>query len=366
MQVQGRRLFWWRGVSLVLFLGLGGLVGCFSEEFDESTRKVHKMTESFDIEEKYLGLPLKIDQIDFPGAPGVMGPSYKLKLFLRGSKGIGATPGNPKAPKGIPGTGAIGRGYEMEIMAALNGGKPPLATNSADPPYGMVFMLDANAMKSINKAPRVETILVLFRNEGTPEKKGRNRLISDLVRFGAVPKYFDLDAPESKDKFVSKKLEPVFKEYMFGHSKAINAEELITDSATQLPDGRSQVWFTYLVPVNQKAGANTFVGTMSLSYRVTWAGKGAPIAAPSTKGTAGAPKTKGGKDAEVVFDSAKKSFQVPEPVKRSIATLRMGKDVDKALELYNYRSGGGGAGSGTSAAADSGSAGGSGSNTKSK
>ncbi len=362
MQVQGRQLFWWRGGSLVLVLGLAG---CFSEEFDESTRKVQKMTESFDIEEKYLGTPLKIDQIDFPGPPGAQGASYKLKMFLRGTKGIGATPGNPKAAKGIPGQGGIGRGFESEILATLNGGKQPPAANSADPPYGMVYVLDANSMKSVNKAPRVETIMLLFRNEGTPEKKGKNRLIADLVRFGAVPKYFDLDAPESKDKILAKKLEPVFKDYMFGHAKVINAEELVTESATQLPDGRSQVWFTYLVPMNQKAGANTFVGTMSVSYRVTWAGKGSAAAAPA-KGAA-VSKTKEGKGAEVVFDAAKKSYQVPEPVKRSISTLRMGKDVEKALELYNYRSGAGGGGS-SSPTADSGSgpSSGSGSNTKSK
>lgn len=364
MQVPGRQILWWRGGSLILFLGLGCLAGCFSEDFDESTRKVQKMTESFDIEEKYLGVPLKIDQIDFPGAPGALGPSYKLKVFLRGTKGIGATAGNPKAAKGIPGLGGIGRGYESEILATLNGGKQPPAPNSADPPYGMVFVLDANSSKTVNKAPRVETIMVLFRNEGTPEKKGRNRLLSDLVRFGALPKFYDLDAPESKDKVATKKLEPVFKEYMFGSNKAIPAEELVTDSATQLPDGRSQAWFTYLVPMNQKAGANTFVGTMSVSYRVTWAGKGSPVSAPA-KGAA-APKAKGAKDAEVVFDSAKKSFQVPEPVKRSIASLRMGKDVEKALELYNYRNGGGGGGGGASAAPEPASSGGSGSATKSK
>lgn len=372
LQVPGRQLFWIRSASLSLVLGLGMVLGCYSEGLDESTRKVHKMTEIFDTEEKFLGVPLKIDQIDFPGAGGPAGggTTHKLKVFLRGPKGIAALPGNPKAPKGMPGTGAIGKGQEQEIMAALNNGKQPLTPNSGDPPYGLVYMLDANASKTINKGPRVETILALFRPEGNPEKdktKGKTKLIADLARFG-IAKNFDPDAQGSKDKFfVNKKLEPALKEYMEGHSKAINAEELITDTAQQLADGRSQVWFTYLVPVNQRgSGNNQFQGTMALSYKVTWLSKQAAAAGAGGGATnKGAAKAKGSsKDGgEVVFDGAKKAFLPPDPVKRSVSSLRLGADVERAMELYNYRSG---AGSSSTADSSSGPATSTNTNTKSK
>jgi len=352
-------LIWWRIGSLALFLGLGGILGCYSEELDESTRKVQRMTEIYDAEEKVLGGPLKIDQIDFPGAGGAAGGGsmYKLKVFLRGPRGIQSTPGNPKAPK-MPGSGAFGKGYEMEIMAALTNGATPVMQNSNDPPYGLVFSLDAKESKVINKTPRVETVAVLFRRDGEGDKKfSRPKLVQDLARFGIIPKAFDPDGADKDKHFAPKKIEPAFKEYMEGFSKSILTEEVIADSARNLPDGRTQVWFTYLVPASQKVAPTPFNGSMAVAYKVTWMSKKNADALGTGKGKDAKAKASG-KEAEVQFDTAKKMFIAPEAVKRSLASLRLGPDVEKTKELFSRRS--------TGSSSEGGSGGGQGSDAKSK
>ena len=324
----GWRLFFLRATTLFMVVGMAVLVGCHSSEYDENTRKAKRMTELFDRDEKYLGVPLQVGQVEFRENANVY--TAKLSVFLRGTKGILDKPGSGGKP-GKDGKLIAGKGQELEIATALSGGKES-AQNSADAPYGFVYLLDPKSKDAKNA--RIDAILVLVRHDKTGDHKDRAKLVGDLAKL-RITKNFDPEAKEGVDKFMGpKKLDPTFKDWFSTPIKTIPADEIFADAPVTLPDGRQAVWFTYLVPLNQKKPAK-FAGTMAVCYRVIRSQPGpAGTSQPSgnTKGKATAAK-----DSDLVFDNQKKRFKAPQEVELSIKNLRLDADKDSAMELYNLR-----------------------------
>lgn len=327
----GWRLSVLRATSLFMVVGMAVLMGCHSSEYDENTRKAKRMTELFDRDEKFLGDPLQIGQVEFRDGSKV--DTTKLSVFLRGTKGISPKPGSGGKP-GKEGKIIAGKGQELEIANALSGGKES-AQNSADAPYGFVYLLDPKA-KPV-KTPRVDAILVLVRPDKAGDRKERTKLVADLAKL-RITKSFDPEAKEGADKFMApKKLDPTFKDWFPTPIKTIAADEIFADAPVILPDGRQAVWFTYLVPLNQKKPTK-FAGTMAVSYRVIRP-QVAPGSAPQPTGTGKAKGTTAGKESDLAYDEQKKRFKAPQDVELSIKNLRLDADKDAAMEIHNLRAG---------------------------
>lgn len=323
------RLLVLRATSLFMVVGMAVLMGCHSSEYDENTRKAKRMTELFDRDEKLLGDPLQIGSVEFRETANI--DTKKLSVFLRGTEGISPKPGTGGKP-GKDGKIIAGKGQELEIATALSGGKES-AQNSADAPYGYVYLLDPKA-KPV-KTPRVDAILVLVRPDKAGDRKERTKLVADLAKL-RITKNFDPEAKEGVDKFMGpKKLDPTFKDWFPTPIKTIPADEIFADSLVTLPDGRQAVWFTYLVPLSQKKPVK-FNGTMAVCYRVV-----RPQLGPAQTQPAGTAKAKSspGKESDLAYDDQKKRFKVPQDVELSIKNLRLDADKDSAMELYNLRAG---------------------------
>lgn len=330
MSQMGWRLSVLRATSLFMLVGMAVLMGCHSSEYDENTRKAKRMTELFDRDEKFLGPPLQIGQVEFRETSNVL--TAKLSVFLRGTKGIMDKPGSGGKP-GKEGKIIAGKGQELEIATALSGGKES-AQNSADAPYGFVYLLDPKAKGA--KGPRVDAMLVLVRHDKKGDRKERTQLVADLAKL-RITKNFDPEAKEGTDKFMApKKLDPTFKDWFPTAIKTITADEVFTDAPVTLPDGRQAVWFTYLVPLNQKKPVK-FAGTMAVCYRVIRP-QGSPATPPATTG-AGKGKGAAAKDSDLAFDDQKKRFKPPQDVELSIKNLRLDADKDAAMEIFNLRQG---------------------------
>lgn len=326
------RLLVLRATSLFMVVGMAVLMGCHSSEYDENTRKAKRMTELFDRDEKFLGDPLQFGDFEFRDGANIN--KQKLAIFLRGTKGISPKPGTGNKP-GKEGKVFAGKGQELEIANALSGGKES-AQNSADAPYGYVYLLDPKAKAA--KTPRVDAILVLVRPDKGNDRKERPKLVADLAKL-RITKSFDPDAKEGVDKFMgSKKLEPTFKDWFPEPEKvkSIPVDEIFADSVVTLPDGRQAVWFSYLVPLTQKKPAK-FNGTMAVCYRVIRPQSG-PGNAPQPAG-AGKAKSGSAKESDLAFDEQKKRFKAPQDVELSIKNLRLDADKEAALQLFNLRSG---------------------------
>ncbi|RLT16785.1 MAG: hypothetical protein DWI28_07060 [Planctomycetota bacterium] len=315
-----------RALGLSLFGGVTLLIGCYSSEYDSNTRKAKLMTELFDRDEKVLGAALNIGHVEFRENANIS--TAKLSLFLRAPKGILDKPGTGgKANK--EGKNFPGKGQEAEIVNALSGGMDS-ATNTADAPYGYVFLLDPKIKASSN--PRTDAMLVLFRREKSGESADitKAKMVADLARF-RINKNIDFKIKELSTFVGNKKLEPTFKDWFPEPIKPIASDELYATSSVTLGDKRQAVWFTYLVPINQKK-PQKFAGIMAVCYRVI-----RPPLGPDNKETTVAGGGTGKPSLE--FDQKTGRYKPPVEILRSIENLRLDPDRDMAMELYNKRTG---------------------------
>lgn len=321
-----------RAFGLGLFGGVALLVGCYSSDYDANTRKAKTMTELFDRDEKVLGGVLNLGQLEF--RENATTTQVKLSLFLRVPKGILDKPGTGgKANK--EGKNFPGKGHEAEIALALSGGLES-TTNAADGPYGFVFLLDPKVKAS--QGPRTDAMAVLFRQEKSGESPDitKAKMVADLVRF-RISKNIDFKAKDLTTLVGNKKLEPTFKEWFPEPNnpnnpiKPIASDEIFATSSITLPDKRQAVWFTYLVPINQKK-PQKFTGLMAVCYRVI-----RPPLGPDNKETTVAATDKGKGSLE--FDVKTGRYKPTSDILRSIENLRLDPDKEGAMELYNKRTG---------------------------
>ncbi len=315
-----------RTLGLGLF-GCGALLmGCYSSDYDGNTRKAKSMTELFDRDEKVLGGVLNIGNVEFRENANIS--QAKLSVFLRAPKGILDKPGTGgKANK--EGKNFPGKGQEAEIINALSGGLET-TTNTADAPYGFVFLLDPKIKPS--QGPRTDAMVVLFRREKSGESTEitKAKMVADLARF-RISKNIDFKSKDLATLVGNKKLEPTFKDWFPEPIKPIASDELFAPTSVTLGDKRQAVWFSYLVPINQKK-PQKFTGIMAVCYRVI-----RPPLGPDNKETtvSGGDKSKG----SLEFDLKTARYKPPLDVLRSIENLRLDPNREAAMELFNKRQG---------------------------